>query len=77
MRIKIEVGRHFEIDTGGGRGFYFSIPFIGAGHHGQFGWVFDSWSELKRLQRKQEADREAFLAELSPPWAVDAAGEVQ
>jgi hypothetical protein len=44
---------HFEIDNQ--CGFYIKLPFIGAGHYGSFGWVWDTWSELKRIERARRS----------------------
>jgi hypothetical protein len=27
------------------------LPLNGAGHYGSFGWLWDWWSELKRIER--------------------------
>jgi hypothetical protein len=53
--------RYFEISISDR---YVRLPFIGAGHYGVFGWVWDWWSKLRRIDRAWEAKREAYLAEL-------------
>jgi hypothetical protein len=50
MRRRIH--RYFEISICDR---YVRIPFIGAGHYGAFGWVWDPWSELKWIERTRWA----------------------
>jgi hypothetical protein len=59
--MSIKIGRHLEIDL---RDRYFSCPFIGSAHHGLYGWVFDSWSEIRRIDRMWEERRRQKIAEL-------------
>jgi hypothetical protein len=42
------IRRYFEISI---RDRYVRLPFIGAGHYGSCGWVWDWWSELQRIER--------------------------
>jgi hypothetical protein len=46
------IRRYFEISI---RDRYVRLPFIGAGHYGSFGWLWDWWSELKRIERAPRA----------------------
>jgi hypothetical protein len=61
--IHIKAGKYFEIDNRRG-GPYVCIPLIGAGHYGPFGWIWDWWSEIKRVEKGWEERREQMLAEL-------------
>jgi hypothetical protein len=46
------IRRYFEISI---RDRYVRLSFIRAGHYGSFGWVWDGWSELQRLERAPRA----------------------
>jgi hypothetical protein len=61
--MHIKIGRRFGVDTEDG--LYIKVGGLGAGHRPPGGgWVWDRWSDIKKIEKQQEERRRELIASL-------------